>query len=108
MTLSTHVLDTARGGPAVGVPVDLQRLDQPDWVAVARGSTDADGRLSAWTPEPTLSTGRYRLLFDVASYLGPDCFFPEVTVVFELTDPGRKLHLPLLLSPFGFTAYRGV
>jgi 5-hydroxyisourate hydrolase len=108
MTLSTHVLDTARGGPAAGVPVALQRPAQPDWLTVARGSTDADGRLSRWTPEVALEAGRYRLLFDVAAYLGPDAFFPEVTVVFDIADPSGKLHLPLLLSPFGYTAYRGV
>jgi hydroxyisourate hydrolase len=107
MTLSTHVLDTARGEPAVDVPVILQRLGRHGWITVAKGNTDADGRLAHWVPEEFLVAGRYRLHFDVSAYHGLGGFFPEITVVFDISDPSRKLHLPLLLSPFGYTTYRG-
>jgi 5-hydroxyisourate hydrolase len=104
MTLSTHVLDSARGEPASGVPVRLERSDSGEWAAVATATTDGDGRVrDLGQPAP----GRHRLVFDTAAYLGPGAFFPEVVVVFEVTDPGRHLHVPLLLSPFGYTTYRG-
>jgi 5-hydroxyisourate hydrolase len=95
MTLSTHVLDTARGEPAAGVPVRLERAGVP----LASGVTGADGRLRF---DNELLPGRYRLVFDTAG-----AFFPEVVVVFEVTDPVRHLHVPLLLSPYGYTTYRG-
>jgi 5-hydroxyisourate hydrolase len=97
MTLSTHILDTSRGVPAEGVTI---RLERADGIEVARGVTDADGRLRDWTGD--LPAGRYRLLFDTGGE-----FFPEVCVVFEVTGPGRHLHIPLLLSPYGYTTYRG-
>jgi 5-hydroxyisourate hydrolase len=102
MSLSTHVLDTARGEPARGVPVLLERWDGAGWLAVARGSTDGDGRLRDWVPDGQWRPGRYRLVFDTAG-----AFFPEVTVVFEVTDAAAHYHVPLLLSPFGYTTYRG-
>ncbi|OLB74875.1 MAG: hydroxyisourate hydrolase [Actinobacteria bacterium 13_2_20CM_2_71_6] len=102
MTLSTHVLDTTRGVPVRGVPVRLER-DESGWVPVADGRTDDDGRLRVELPGP----GRYRLVFDTAAHLGPDAFFPEITVAFQVTTPDRHLHVPLLLSPFGYTTYRG-
>jgi hydroxyisourate hydrolase len=106
--LSTHVLDTARGTPAAGVPVCLERHDDiAGWTPVAHGRTDADGRLRDWVGGADWSAGRYRLLFDTAAYLGPDAFFPEAVVVFQVTDAASKLHVPLLLSPFGLTTYRG-
>lgn len=108
MSLSTHVLDVARGEPAVAVPVMLQRLGRNGWRTVAKGVTDGDGRLSGWVPTERLVVGRYRLHFDVSSYQGLGGFFPEITVVFDISDPSRHLHLPLLLSPFGYTTYRGV
>jgi 5-hydroxyisourate hydrolase len=100
VSLSTHVLDTGRGEPAAGVPVALERAGAP----VAGGVTGGDGRLSL---PGELLPGRYRLRFDTGAYLGPGAFFPEVSVVFEVTDPARHLHVPLLLSPFGYTTYRG-
>jgi 5-hydroxyisourate hydrolase len=107
VSLSTHVLDNARGEPAAGVPVLLQRRHGAGWLTVASGQTDRDGRLRDWVPTAGWLTGRYRLIFDTAAYLGPSAFFPEVTIVFAVTDPSRHLHLPLLLSPFGYTTYRG-
>jgi 5-hydroxyisourate hydrolase len=107
MTLSTHVLDTARGEPAAGVPVALHRLVGDGWVTVASGRTDGDGRLGDWVPPSGWGAGRYRLVFDTAAYLGADAFFPEAVVVFQVTAPDRRHHVPLLLSPFGLTTYRG-
>jgi hydroxyisourate hydrolase len=107
VSLSTHVLDTTRGVPATGVPVRLDRRDDTVWAAVADGHTDDDGRLRDFVPGGEWRAGTYRLVFDTAGYLGPGAFFPEVDVVFQVTDPRRHLHVPLLLSPFGFTTYRG-
>ena len=99
MTLSTHVLDTARGEPAAGVTVTLER----DGVVLKRATTDADGRVNDFGP---VEAGRYRLVFDTGAYLGPDAFFPSVTVEFTITA-NRHYHVPLLLSPFGYSTYRG-
>lgn len=100
MSISTHVLDTTRGEPAVGVPV---RLETADGELIAAGVTDGDGRLRDWVPGP-LAAGRYRLVFDTAAV---SAFFPEIVIIFAVTDPGRHLHVPVLLSPYGYTTYRG-
>ncbi len=105
--LSTHVLDTSRGEPASGVPVALHRHDGAGWVPVAQGRTDGDGRLRGWVPAGAWSAGRYRLVFDLVEYLGEGAFFPEAVVVFQVTAPERHHHVPLLLSPYGLTTYRG-
>lgn len=95
-TLSTHVLDTAAGRPAAGIPVTL--LDEGG-AAVAEGSTDADGRVASLGGE--LAVGTYRLRFGVD---GP--FFPEVVIAFRVAADEHH-HVPLLLSPFGYSTYRG-
>jgi len=105
--ISTHVLDTMRGEPARGVPVRLERADTGDCTAVADGHTDADGRLHDWVPELHWGPGGYRLVFAVGVHLGPDAFFTEITVAFQVHDPARHHHVPLLLSPYGYTTYRG-
>lgn len=107
MSLSTHVLDTDRGEPAAGVPVRLDRLvvkgsSGEDWVVVGSGHTDRDGRLRDLVPADQWGVGRYRLTFAT----GRD-FFPEVTVEFHVADPGRHHHVPLLISAYGYTTYRG-
>ncbi|GAA3224529.1 hydroxyisourate hydrolase [Actinocorallia longicatena] len=107
MSLSTHVLDTCRGEPAADLPVALRRRTEDGWVTVATGRTNDDGRLSGWVPNDAWGPGRYGLHFDVAAYQGIGSFFPEVTVVFEVTDAHRHLHVPLLLNKFGYTTYRG-
>jgi len=102
-SLSTHVLDTALGRPAQNVEVRLYRGD----ILEATGTTDADGRIGELAP--TLEPGTYRLWFDVAAYAGStgqDSFFPEVSVTFTVADE-RHYHVPLLLSPFAFSTYRG-
>lgn len=104
--LSTHVLDTALGRPASGVRV---RLENPEGAVVGRGSTDADGRLDRIGPEH-LDAGTYRLHFDTGAYFatsGQSGFYPEVVVTVELSDPEGHYHVPLLLSPFAYSTYRG-
>lgn len=101
--VTTHVLDTARGVPAAGIPVVLA---DATGATVATGSTDGDGRVRELGPEE-LPAGTYRLVFDTAAYLGPDGFFPEVTVSFRISEPARHHHVPVLLSPFSYSTYRG-
>jgi 5-hydroxyisourate hydrolase len=110
--ITTHILDTAQGRPAAGVQVLLEfRDDTGEWQAISRGSTDLDGRLRTLYPEGRAFTpGIYRLTFDTGRYFesqGAATFYPHVVVVVE-TAPGEKhYHVPLLLSPFGFSTYRG-
>ncbi len=110
-TISTHVLDTARGMPARGVRVTLQRSAGPDaWDDLAMGSTNADGRIPDFVHESTpLPAGTYRVRFDVSAYFSEHktkSFYPYIEVVFELGNDGHY-HVPLLLSPWGFSTYRG-
>jgi 5-hydroxyisourate hydrolase len=104
MTLSTHVLDTGAGEPASGVPVRLERQHDGGWLEIAAGMTDTDGRLRDWVPEHLWHAGTYRLTFDTAAR---SAFFPEVAVLFFVAEPDRHHHVPLLLSPYGYTTYRG-
>ena len=111
--ITTHVLDTSRGRPAVGVPVVLERAVDSGWQPVGRGATDADGRV----PEPrngyaigVPEAGRYRLSFDTDTYfraVGEAGFYPEVSVTFVVGNGEEHYHVPLLLSPFGYSTYRG-
>lgn len=104
-SLSTHVLDTARGAPAVGMPVSLRRVGGPDDAGdVAAGRTDADGRLRL---ADELAPGAYRLTFVTGDYLGAGAFYPRVTVEFTVDAGEPHYHVPLLLSPFGYSTYRG-
>jgi 5-hydroxyisourate hydrolase len=110
--ITTHVLDTARGRPADGVPVSLEQIDNTEqWRAVGHGVTDGNGRLRTLIPESTQPVpGIYRLLFDTRTYyaqLGMRPFFPLVAVTFEISDAADHYHVPLLLSPFGYSTYRG-
>ena len=114
--ITTHVLDTARGVPAVGVPVRLERVSGENPGEIGRASTDADGRVRDLGPQ-RLRPGTYRLVFDVAGYFAglgqqdqPDqreAFFPEVAVTFTADGEAPHYHIPLLLSPFGYATYRG-
>ena len=103
MSLSTHVLDTSAGHPAVGVAITLHdaagdRLDE--------GATDDDGRVARIGPDP-LEPGEYRLEFDTGGYLGGAGFYPRVSIWFTVTATDRHHHVPLLLNPFGYATYRG-
>jgi len=107
-TISTHVLDTSRGRPGEGIPVRLQSLGGTD-AQIASGVTDADGRVMDLGPE-RLDAGTYRLIFDTSTYfagLQLATFFPSVEIVFTVTDPNEHYHVPVLLSPFAFSTYRG-
>jgi 5-hydroxyisourate hydrolase len=110
--ITTHVLDTARGRPAAGVPVTLEaRGDGGAWNELGRGFTDADGRVrDLLPPEHKLSKGAYRLTFDTSVYFaaqGTKGFYAEVSVSFVVNETGAHYHVPLLLSPYGYTTYRG-
>lgn len=105
-TVSTHVLDSARGRPASDVDVRLEAADG-DRLAVAR--TDADGRVGAFGPD-RLEAGTYRLVFDTAGYFaatGQASFYPEVVIAFSVADSAEHYHVPLLLAPFAYSTYRG-
>ncbi len=108
--LTTHVLDTAHGVPASGIEVTLAVLRDGDWVHLGRYATNADGRVPDMLAEGALTTGTWRLRFDVAEYFGRRqlrCFFPSAELVFEVTDLSRHHHVPLLVSPFSYSTYRG-
>ena len=109
--ITTHVLDTARGRPAADVPVALEKREGDLWLRLGAGSTDADGRLRTLLPKDhLLLPGIYRISFDTGAYfraLQERGFFPEVGIVFELHEQGGHYHVPLLLSPFGYSTYRG-
>jgi 5-hydroxyisourate hydrolase len=109
--ITTHVLDTARGRPAAGVPVTLEIKFDDGWRIVGRGATDADGRLRDLLPADfRLSEGDYRLTFDAGAYLsasGAEGFYTEVVVSFVVRDASAHYHVPLLLSPYGYSTYRG-
>jgi 5-hydroxyisourate hydrolase len=104
-TISTHVLDTALGRPAHGVPVRLARLVADGAVVPAgEGTTDADGRIRRLLTGP-LTPGIFRLTFELHEY--GRSFFREVTLEVQVEDASRPCHVPLLLAPFGVTSYRG-
>ncbi|MBO4204442.1 hydroxyisourate hydrolase [Micromonospora echinofusca] len=104
MNLSTHVLDTSVGEPVAGLPVSLHRLDGRGWTALAAGVTDSDGR---WEHLVDWYAGRHRLTFDISAHRGAGTFFPCVAVEFDVTGADRRTHIPLLISEFGYTTYRG-
>jgi len=111
MSLSTHVLDIARGRPAPGIPVILSTQGPAGWTELARGKTDADGRIPTLlaASAPIAPGTTLRLRFELSGYftsLGVPTFFPYAEVVFILQDDGHH-HVPLLLSPFGYSTYRG-
>jgi 5-hydroxyisourate hydrolase len=104
MTLSTHVLDASRGTPAAGVAVRLATMGGQELAAAV---TDADGRVRDLG---ALTAGGYRLVFATGEYFaasGQQGFYPEVIVTFTVTDPGQHHHVPLLLSPYAYSTYRG-
>ncbi len=109
--ITTHILDVSIGNPARGVPVTLERQTTTGWEIVGRGATDEDGRLRDLLDSGTvLQTGNYRLTFDTGNYFlqqKTESFYPQVTVAFAVRDAAQHYHVPLLLSPFGYSTYRG-
>jgi 5-hydroxyisourate hydrolase len=115
-TISTHVLDISAGRPAAGMRVRLERV-APAAEEIAAAATDDGGRIASLGPD-VIAPGTYRLIFDTGGYLarqpgdgssgaGNAAFFPEVTVTFAVADGREHYHVPLLLSPFGYSTYRG-
>jgi 5-hydroxyisourate hydrolase len=103
--ITTHVLDTARGRPASGIPVTLEFASDGQWTAIGSGTTGADGRLSDLVPAGfKLRAGFYRISFATAAY---STFYPRVEVTFVIENTSEHYHIPLLLSPFGYSTYRG-
>ena len=108
--ITTHVLDTARGRPAAGVPLTLAQRVDGGWQELAAGITDDDGRVAALLGDEVLPAGTYRLRFDTARYFAAHDgagFYPRVDVVFALAAGGDHYHIPLLLAPYGYSTYRG-
>jgi len=107
MSLSTHVLDATTGMPAEGIAIRLEEQIDGEWRATAHGHTNSDGRIAA-LGDP--GVGIHRLHFDTGGYFaaaGVATFYPEVTVTFTVLDAAAHHHVPLLLSPFAFSTYRG-
>lgn len=109
--ITTHVLDTTLGRPAGDVPVTLEVQRDGAWQQTGHGVTDADGRLrTLLADDRPLRGGVYRLTFDTAAYfeqVGVQAFYPRVRVEFTVAAGESHCHVPLLLSPFGYTTYRG-
>lgn len=103
ISISTHVLDNGSGEPASGVQVVLQRRAGDAWADVNSATTDGDGRVTGLGSD--LAPGAYRVRFDTGAY--GNMFYPEVVVAVELDDSRDHYHIPLLLSPFGYSTYRG-
>ena len=103
--ITTHVLDTAAGQPGRGIAVELERVEHAQWHLVGGGITDDDGRLRTLTAEGPVPPGTYRIRFQTGAYGNP--FFPVVEIQFVVGDGAAHYHVPLLLSPYGFSTYRG-
>ena len=102
--ITTCVLDTARGAPAARIPVELDTfISGHGWREVGRGITSDDGNIADFGE--AAAAGVYRLMFDVGAYM-PQAFFPSISIAFEVRDPEERYHVPLLLSPFGYSTYR--
>lgn len=110
MTLSTHVLDASRGRPAAAVALTLYRRAGDAWDRVGTGITDEDGRCATLAPDE-LAAAVYRLVFDTGAYFRSagisGYFYPEVSISFRVAEPERHHHVPLLLSPYAYSTYRG-
>ena len=109
MSITTHVLDLTRGLPAAGMGVLLSVRSGEGWREIARGSTDGDGRARMAFDDP-LRAATYRLRFETGDWFrgtGVEAFWPHVEIAFDVTEPSRHHHVPLLLSPFGYSTYRG-
>jgi 5-hydroxyisourate hydrolase len=110
--ITSHVLDIAQGKPVTGIGVVIEIGHGPDrWVELGRGVTDADGRIAQFLPPlAMLQPGMYRLRFATGAYFtaaGLRGFYPEIDLIIQIDDPAQHYHVPLLLSPFGYTTYRG-
>jgi 5-hydroxyisourate hydrolase len=112
VTLSTHVLDATTGRPAAGVQVRLERRGDHGWVPASQGQTDGDGRLrlAGDGGSAEFEAGVYRITFATGPWFaarGAASFYPEVTITFDIADRDEHYHVPLLLSPYAYSTYRG-
>ncbi|HVA95435.1 MAG TPA: hydroxyisourate hydrolase [Candidatus Dormibacteraeota bacterium] len=108
--ITTHILDISRGRPAVGFQVELQVKSGKNWKKLGAGLTDANGRCTELLGDSQLEARTYRLLFNSGAYYAElylETLFPEITIVFEVLHPEANYHVPLLISPFGYSTYRG-
>jgi 5-hydroxyisourate hydrolase len=110
--ITTHVLDTVTGKPGAAIAVVLERkTHSAGWQRVAEGMTNSDGRLNdLLSPTEAFLPGHYRLIFEIGPYFlihGLEGFFPQISIMFAVKDPLQHYHIPLLLSPFGYSVYRG-
>lgn len=108
--ITTHVLDTATGKPAAGLAITLEMEKDDQWVQLARGKTNDDGRIPDLLAGGRLETAVYRMRFETAPYFqarGTSGFYPYVEIVFQIRETAEHYHIPLLLSPFGYSTYRG-
>lgn len=110
-TLSVHVLDQQTGMPPADVTVTLEKQEQNKWTQIASGKTDHDGRIKSLYPQDEdMAPGVYKVTFKTADYFNGkklESFFPEVPVLFTVTRTNEKLHIPLLLSQYGYSTYKG-
>lgn len=109
--LSVHVLNLETGVPSAGVNVTLERHMGEAWQPLAQGTTNEQGRIAELYPsDKPLQKGEYRVVFKTGEYYkktGHETFFPEIPVIFEVKQADQHYHIPLLLSPYGFSTYRG-
>lgn len=110
-TLSVHILNQQTGVPSSDVTVTLEKEQQGNWAQLASGKTDQDGRIKSLYPQDTeMEPGVYRVVFKTGDYFKSqkaDSFFPEIPVLFTVTRTNEKLHIPLLLSQYGYSTYKG-
>ncbi|MYN08183.1 hydroxyisourate hydrolase [Pseudoduganella aquatica] len=109
--LSVHVLDLQNGQPTEGIRVTLEQRSGEQWRALANGVTNAQGRIAVLYPdEKTIAAGEYRIVFETGEHYakqGKQTFFPRIPVEFKVDAPAQHYHIPLLLSPYGYSTYRG-
>jgi len=108
--ITTHVLDTSLGKPAAGVQVSLCVREGSTFSEIARAITDADGRVRQFLPDLPLAVGSYQLVFETVGYFraaSREAFYERVSLEFYVADSAQHYHVPLLLTPFGYTTYRG-
>jgi 5-hydroxyisourate hydrolase len=108
--ITTHVLDVSTGRPATNIEVGLEVQNGDDWIELGRARTDNDGRSRGLLGATALSVGAYRLIFHTGAYFAERriaTLYPQVNIVFDVPDVAQHYHIPLLLSPFGYSTYRG-
>ncbi|CUA69675.1 5-hydroxyisourate hydrolase [Rhizoctonia solani] len=109
--VTCHVLDSTLGKPAANVKVRLEAMEGSTFLTLASGQTDSDGRCTTLLPaEPRLNAGIYKMIFNTGEYFEKDkrdTFYPVVEIIFHLAKPDEHYHIPLLLSPWSYTTYRG-